>query len=98
LTKPQSLYNPFTIYHNMRKIRFGISMDREAVGMLDEAVRRGRFANRSQAIEYCVKQVLAMEEHEARSLELLLDFLDLIERHPRIKEQFRGFIEQEMGR
>ena len=80
------------------RIRFGISMDRGAVEILDEAVRRGRFANRSQAIEYCVKQVLAMEEHEPRSLELLLDCLDLIERHPGIKEQIRSLIEQELGR
>ena len=81
----------------MMKVRFGISIDEEAVKTLDNAiVKKGRFANRSQAIEYCIKQVLAMEGHKRGSMEFLLDFLDLIEEHPEIKERFKGFLKKEL--
>jgi len=53
----------------MMKVRFGISIDKEVVNALDEAIKeKGRFANRSQAIEYYVKQVLELEKHEKRSI------------------------------
>ena len=81
----------------MKKIRFGISIDEEAVKTLDRIIEeKGRFANRSQAIEYCIKQVLAMEGHERGSMEFLLDFLDLIEKHPEVKERFKGFLKEEL--
>ena len=81
----------------MMKIRFGISIDEEAVKALDDAiVEKGRFANRSQAIEYCIKQVLALEKHEKRSVEVLLDFLDLIDRNPEIGEKFKEFLKEEL--
>ena len=87
----------YSQYITMKKIRFGISIDEEAVKTLDSAVaEKGRFANRSQAIEYCIKQVLAMEEHKRGSMEFLLDFMDLIEEHPDIKEKFEKFLKEEL--
>jgi len=87
----------YSQYITMKKIRFGISIDEEAVKTLDDAVaKKGRFANRSQAIEYCIKQVLAMEEHKRGSMEFLLDFMDLVEKHPEIKERFAEFLKGEM--
>ena len=81
----------------MEKRTFSISIDKEAVKTLDGAVaEKGRFANRSQAIEYCIKQVLAMEEHKRGSMEFLLDFLDLIDKHPDVKEKFEKFLKEEM--
>ena len=81
----------------MMKVRFGISIDEEAVRALDEMVKeKGRFANRSQAIEYCVKQVLALERLKERSMEHLLNFLDLIEKHPEIEEKFKIFLKKEL--
>lgn len=80
----------------MMKVRFGISIDEEAVKALDEAIKgKGRFANRSQAIEYCVKQVLELEKNEKRSRETLLDFLDFIEGQPGIGEKFRDLLKEE---
>ena len=81
----------------MMKVRFGISIDEEAVRALDEMVKeKGRFANRSQAIEYCVKQVLALERLKEGSMEHLLNFLDLIEKHPEIEEKFKIFLKKEL--
>ena len=97
MIKSQSLYMTSSQYITYMKVRFGISIEKEAVDALDEAIaQKGRFANRSQAIEYCVRQVLAMEKHEKQSMELLLDFIDLIERRPEIGEKFRDFMKEEM--
>ena len=80
----------------MMRVRFSISIDKEAVNALDEAIKeKGRFANRSQAIEYCVKQVLELEKHEKESMETLLDFLDFIAEHPGIGEKFRDLLKEE---
>ena len=81
----------------MKKIRFGISVDEGAVRALDESIeKKGRFANRSQAIEYCIKQVLALERHKERSMENLLDILDLIEKHPEVVEEFKILLKEEL--
>ena len=73
----------------MEKKTFSISVDKEAVEDLDEVIRKkGRFANRSQAVEYCIKQFLALEKHEERSMEHLIDFIELLERHPGVGEKF----------
>ena len=81
----------------MEKRTFSVSIDKEAISALDEAIKeKGRFANRSQAVEYCIKQVLAMEGHERRSMEFLLDFLDLVEKHPDVKEKFEKFLKEEL--
>ena len=86
----------YSQFITMEKIRFGISIDEGAVRALDEAIeRKGRFANRSQAIEYCIKQVLALEGHERGSMELLIDFLELIEKQPEIGGKFRELLKEE---
>jgi len=54
------------------------------------------FSNRSQKIEYCVKQVLAMEKYEKKSIEFLIDFLNLIEKHPELIERFKEFAKSEI--
>lgn len=80
--------------HEM-KIRFGISLSEEVVKALDESIKgKGRFANRSQAIEYCIKQVLALENYEKRSIEFLHDFLEVIEKHPEISGLLRETLEE----
>ncbi len=80
----------------MKKIRFGISIDEGAVRALDETIeKKGRFANRSQGIEYCVKQVLALEGHKRGSMELLIDFLELLEKQPKIGKEFRVLLKEE---
>ncbi|MHC1610189.1 MAG: hypothetical protein ACXQTW_01065, partial [Candidatus Methanospirareceae archaeon] len=79
--------------HEM-KIRFGISLSEEVVKALDESIKRkGRFANRSQAIEYCIKQVLALENYEERTIEFLHDFLKIVEEHPEVSKLFRETLE-----
>ena len=81
----------------MEKRTFSISIDKEAIKTLDDAItEKGRFANRSQAIEYCIKQVLAIEEHKRGSMEFLLDFMDLMKEHPEVKEKFEKFLKEEL--
>jgi len=72
------------------KIRFGVSLSEEVVEALDESIqKKGRFANRSQAIEYCIKQVLALDNYEERSIEFLHDFLKILEKHPEVNGLLR---------
>lgn len=79
----------------MGKVRFGISMENEIVKTLDKVIaEKGRFANRSQAIEYCVKQVLELEKHEERYIEFLIEFLEIVERHPDVGEKLREFLKE----
>jgi metal-responsive CopG/Arc/MetJ family transcriptional regulator len=84
----------------MEKKTFSISVDKEAVEALDEVIRKkGRFANRSQAIEYCIKQVLELEKHEKRYIEFLIDFLKIVEEHPEVGARLREFLrEEKLGR
>jgi len=78
--------------HNLShmKVRFGISIGEEVVKALDEAIEnKGRFANRSQAIEYCVRQVLELEKHKKGGIELLIDLLEVMEKQPEVGELIR---------
>ncbi|MCK4733295.1 MAG: hypothetical protein KAT65_12650 [Methanophagales archaeon] len=96
MKKSQSLNTPISQFITMKKIRFGISIDEGAVRALDETIeKKGRFANRSQGIEYCVKQVLALEGHKRGSMELLIDFLELLEKQPKIGKEFRVLLKEE---
>lgn len=80
----------------MEKRTFSISIDKEAIIALDDAIKeKGRFANRSQAVEYCIKQVLELEKHEERYIEFLIDFLKVMEKHPEVGERLREFLEKE---
>ena len=81
------------------KIRFSISMDGEVVDLVDAEIgaRKG-FANRSQAIETCVRQVLELEKYANGSINFMMDFLNLIEEHPEIRERYLVFLEEERKR
>jgi hypothetical protein len=58
-------------------------------------VGKGRFGNnRSQAITYCVQQVLDLEEHEERYIEFVIDFLEIVEKHPDVGENLREFLKK----
>jgi Arc/MetJ-type ribon-helix-helix transcriptional regulator len=62
---------------------------------LDEKVGKGRFGNnRSQAITYCVQQVLDLEEHEERYIEFIIDFLEIVKKHPDVGENLREFLKK----
>jgi metal-responsive CopG/Arc/MetJ family transcriptional regulator len=89
------IYDEIT-YCYMAKIRFGVSIEEEIVKALDKAIaEKKRFANRSQGIEYCISQVLELEKHEERYIEFLVEFLEIVERHPEVGEKLRRFLEKE---
>jgi len=74
---------------------FSVTMDGELKKRLDEKVGKGRFGNnRSQAISYCVQQVLDLEEHEERYIEFIIDFLEIVEKHPDVGENLREFLKK----
>jgi Arc/MetJ-type ribon-helix-helix transcriptional regulator len=74
---------------------FSVTMDRALKQRLDEKVGKGRFGNnRSQAISYCVQQVLDLEEHEERYIEFVIDFLEIVEKHPEVGENLRDFLKK----
>jgi len=78
----------------MVKKTFSISVEEEAVAELDKVVRRGRFANRSQAVEYCIMQILEFENYRDRYSEIVIDFLDGVEECPqmigKVKEMLKN--------
>jgi Arc/MetJ-type ribon-helix-helix transcriptional regulator len=74
---------------------FSVTMDGELKKRIDEKVGKGRFGNnRSQAITYCVQQVLDLEEHEERYIEFIIDFLEIVEKHPEVGENLREFLKK----
>jgi len=74
---------------------FSVTMDGALKQRLDEKVGKGRFGNnRSQAITYCVQQVLDLEEHEERYIEFVIDFLEIVEKHPDVGENLREFLKK----
>jgi Arc/MetJ-type ribon-helix-helix transcriptional regulator len=74
---------------------FSVTMDGALKQRLDEKVDKGRFGNnRSQAITYCVQQVLDLEEHEERYIEFVIDFLEIVEKHPDVGENLREFLKK----
>ena len=74
---------------------FSVTMDGALKKRLDEKVGKGRFGNnRSQAISYCVQQVLDLEEHEERYIEFVIDFLEIVEKHPEVGENLREFLKK----
>ena len=74
-------------------------MGEEVVDLVDAEIgtRKG-FANRSQAIETCVRQVLELEKYADRSINFMMDFLNLVEEHPEIRERYLAFLEEEKRR
>ena len=98
MKKPQALYRENHNISHMR-IRFSISMEKAVVDLVDAEIgtRKG-FANRSQAIETCVRQVLELEKYADGSVKLMMDFLDMIEEYPGIGEKFLAILEEEKRR
>ena len=74
-------------------------MEGEVVDLVDAEIgtRKG-FANRSQAIETCVRQVLELEKYANGSIKFMMDFLTLIEEHPEIRERYLPFLKEERRR
>jgi len=79
----------------MGKKTFSVSVEEEAVEQLDKVVRRGRFANRSQAVEYCMRQILEFENYKDRYSEIVLDFLEGIEECPQMIGKIKGILKDE---
>jgi len=76
----------------MVKETFSISIGASIKKELDKAIAKGRLgANRSQAIEYCVKQVLQLDKGGSKDIEILIDFIELIKERPDIEERLREF-------
>ncbi len=44
------------------KQKLSITIDEETVEMIDEAVQKGTFRNKSHAIEFSLKRILKQEE------------------------------------
>jgi Arc/MetJ-type ribon-helix-helix transcriptional regulator len=74
---------------------FSVTMDGALKKRLDEKVGKGRFGkNRSQAITYYVQQVPDLEEHEERYIEFIIDFLEIVKKHPEVGENLREFLKK----
>jgi Arc/MetJ-type ribon-helix-helix transcriptional regulator len=74
---------------------FSVTMDGELKQRLDAKVGKGRFGNnRSQAITYCIQQVLDLEEHEERYIEFIIDFLEIVKKHPEVGENLCEFLKK----
>jgi metal-responsive CopG/Arc/MetJ family transcriptional regulator len=81
------------------KIRFSISMEQEVVSLVDAEIgKRKGFANRSQAIETCVRQLLEIEDSANGSVNFMIDFLKLLEDHPEVGEHYLAFLKEEKQR
>jgi hypothetical protein len=69
---------------------FSVTMNKELLKKLDNAIaeRRFGFVNRSMAVEFCVAQVLHLEEKfvEDGYLDRMIEFLDLLRWHPEVSE------------
>ena len=74
-------------------------MEQEVVALVDAEIgKRKGFANRSQAIETSVRQLLEIEESANGSVNFMIDFLKLLEEHPEIGEQYLAFLKEEKRR
>jgi len=74
-------------------------MEQEVVALVDAEIgKRKGFANRSQAIETCVRQLLELEECADGSVNFLMDFLKLLEKKPEIGGKFLKFLKEEKQR
>jgi metal-responsive CopG/Arc/MetJ family transcriptional regulator len=81
------------------KKRFSISMEPEVLALVDAEVgKRKGFANRSQAIETCVRQLLELEECADGSVNFIIGFLKLLEEKPDIGGKFLKFLKEEKQR
>ena len=85
-------------YNSMVTSTFSISIEEKLKKKLDKAIAKGRLgANRSQAIAYCIKQVLQLDTGETKGIELLIDFIELIKKRPEVEKQLREFYEDPLN-
>jgi len=81
----------------MVKVTFSIAIEGEVKKELDKEIAKGRLgANRSQAIEYCIKQVLQLEKSGPKSIEFMIKFVEIIKERPDIEERLREFQEDRL--
>ena len=80
----------------MKKRRtFSISVAEEVIEAVDKLVEKRRFGSRSQAIEHCIKQVVEIEGKEGRYIDFLVEFLELMEDRPDVREKLKKFLKSE---
>jgi len=79
----------------MVKKTFSVSVEEKAVEQLDRVVGKGRFANRSQAVEYCIRQILEFEDYKDKYSEIVLDFLDGVEKCPQMIGKIKKILKEE---
>jgi len=78
------------------KERFSISLEAETRKKIDALVaEKKEFANRSQAIEYCINYVLELETKDKRYISFLIDFFDVMEKQPELGKKLRIFLHDE---
>jgi len=81
----------------MVKATFSISIEEDLKAELDKEIAKGRLgANRSQAIEYCIKQVLQLEKNGSRDIEFVIKFVEIIKERPDIEKRLREFYEDRL--
>ena len=81
----------------MVKVTFSIAIEGDIKNELDKLIAKGRLgANRSQAIEYCIKQVLELEKSGSKSIEFMIKFLEIIKERPDIEKRLREFFEDRL--
>ncbi|MGB7532968.1 MAG: ribbon-helix-helix domain-containing protein [Halobacteriota archaeon] len=77
------------------KIRFSISMAEEVVALIDAEVgKRKGFANRSQAIETSVRQLLELEDYANGGVDFMIRFLKLLDEHPGMGKGYLKFLKE----
>ena len=74
-------------------------MEQEVLALVDAEVgKRKGFANRSQAIETCVRQLLELEECADGSVDFMIRFLKLLDEHPGMGKGYLKFLKEEKQR
>lgn len=48
------------------KERISVTLDKEAVGILNSLIKSGKYRNRSHAVEYAVEQLKKLEEEREK--------------------------------
>ena len=74
---------------------FSITMEEELQKKLDKVVKSRRHGKyRSAVISYYVGRGIELEEYEGEGLELMLNFLDALEKNSGLASRFRAFLER----
>ena len=79
------------------KEKFTISIEKDIFEAVEETVKTKEIgANRSQVIEYCVKQTLELRKCDAHYMEFLIKFFKLVELHPEAGEKLQELLKTEV--